>query len=147
MGQCAIYVTSRGASVRSSKMVTKDGWERFNGEGATAFRDRLHATLGPGKIILLNANLYFAWGSPPAVFLFFNRPLKQIALIPADAKDPAAFPVKQYDRCFQIRAASFCSHYNIRLSATHKFVKPVITDDHQLILDLTNTVRVRRRRD
>ena len=127
-------------------MVTEDGWERFNGNGATAYRDRLHATLGPQKTILLNANLYYAWGSPPAVFLFFNRPLKQIALMPADKNEAAAFPVKEYNRCFQIRAAAFCSHYNILLSTTRKFIRPVITDDGQLILDLTNTVRVRRGR-
>lgn len=126
-------------------MFTEDGWERFKGEGARAFRDRLHATLGPQKTILLNANLYFAWGGPPAALLFFNRRLRLIALIGADAGEPHAFPVREHNRSFRIKAASFCSHYNIRLSSTHKFVRPEITSDGQLVLDLNNTVRVRRR--
>lgn len=125
-------------------MVNEDGWERFNSKGTVRFRDRLHARLGPQKTILLNANLYSTWECPPAAFLFFNRRLKQIALIGADVSEPAAFPVREYNRSFLIKAASFCCHYNIRLSSTHKDVRPGITSDRQLVLDLSNPVRIRR---
>lgn len=33
-------------------VVDKNGWERFKGEPVTAFRDRLHATIGKEKKIL-----------------------------------------------------------------------------------------------
>lgn len=127
-------------------VVDKNGWERFKGEPVTAFRDRLHATIGKEKKILINRNLYFAWGSPAAVYLFFNRRLKQIALMPADAKDTSAFPVRSNGSGgYQIMAVPFCQHYNIQIRYTHKFIRPEITDDGQLILDLTNTIRVSRR--
>ena len=127
-------------------MVSEEGWERFKGGPVTAFRDRIYASIGPQKKILFNANLYFAWGSPTAVYLFLNRRLKQIALMPAPADDATAFPMKQHERSFFIMAGSFCRHYNIRVKRTHRFTSPTITDDGQLILDLEDTTEVSRER-
>ena len=72
-----------------------DGWEQFIGGPAKPFRERLHATLGPKRRILLNANLYDLWGRPEAVHLFFDRATRRIALRPAPPNDGAAFPVNR----------------------------------------------------
>jgi hypothetical protein len=63
----------------------------------------------------------------------------------ADAKDKSAFPVKPSGRSYQIMALPFCRHYNILIKYTHKFVRPEIAEDGQLVLDLANTIRISRR--
>ena len=122
-----------------------DGWEQFIGGPAKPFRERLHATLGPKRRILLNANLYDLWGRPEAVHLFFDRATRRIALRPAPPNDAAAFPVKMNRGCFQILAGPFCRHYRINLSTTHRFVSPTIDREGRLILNLTQTVNVSRK--
>ncbi|MGD9631046.1 MAG: hypothetical protein AB7V18_17545 [Pyrinomonadaceae bacterium] len=123
-----------------------ENWEKFIGEPAKPYRERLHATIGPKRKILLNANLYDLWGRPAAAHLFFDRASRKIALQPAQPNDPAAFPVKENRRCFQIMAGPFCRHFRIMVNTTHKFVRPAITADGRLILNLSETVRVSRTR-
>ena len=122
-----------------------DGFEQFIGGPAKPFDKRLHATIGPKRRILLNANLYNYWGRPEAVHLFFDRETRRIALKPAAIDDPAAFPVKENRGCFQILAGPFCRHYKINLSHTQRFVSPKIDGKRRLILDLRATVDVSRR--
>ena len=122
------------------------GWEQFIGGPARPYHERLHATLGPKRRILLNANLYNLWGRLEAVHLLFDRATKRIALRPAPANDAAAFPIKLNRGCFQVLAGPFCRHYRINLSTTHRFVAPTIDREGRLILNLTQTVAVSRNR-
>jgi len=122
-----------------------DGFEQFIGGPAKPYRERLHATIGPKRRILLNANLYNLWGRPDAVHIFFDRATFRIALRPAPQNDPLAFPIKHNRGCFQILAGPFCRHYKINLNHTHRFVSPKIDSKRRLILDLRATVDVTRR--
>ncbi|HEX6279278.1 MAG TPA: hypothetical protein VFZ49_04605 [Pyrinomonadaceae bacterium] len=121
-----------------------DEFEQFIGGPAKPYRERLHATIGPKRRILINANLYNLWGRPEAAHLFFDRATRRIALRPAPANDNAAFPVRLNRGAFQILAGPFCRHFKIIIGTTHKFVSPRIDSEGRLILDLRSTVRVSR---
>ena len=119
-------------------------WEKFRGGPTPFFRDRLHVTLAERGVIFINKNLYRLWGKPPAVYLYFNRPKDQIALEPTSPRLPEAFGVTEKCNGYMIHASPFCRHFGIRLEATHKFVRPELTPDGKLLLDLSNTVIVTR---
>lgn len=119
-------------------------WEKFHGGPAQPPHKKMHATIGPKRKILINGNLYRAWGKPEAVYLFYNRSRDQIALQPTSPRVPAAFPIRENRKCYEIAASSFCRHFNINISATHKFLDPDLTSDGKLILKLSETILVTR---
>ncbi|MBK9156333.1 MAG: hypothetical protein IPM25_19360 [Chloracidobacterium sp.] len=94
----------------------------------------------------LSANLYNGMGRPGAVFLYYNREKHQIAVQPARVDRPDAFPVAtKRNGAHWIYARSFCRHHKIRFFASHKFLKPEITEERIVILDLNNTTPVFKR--
>lgn len=108
-------------------------------------RDRIHATIGPKRRILLNANLFRLMGSPEAVRLYYNSKISKIAIEAVEPGTPEVFPVIYRRGSYEIPAAAFCRTNKIRIRATHKFQSPIITPDQRLFLDLKHTMIITRR--
>lgn len=123
-------------------------WEKFLGGPVKPPSLRMHASIGRGGRINLNANLFKRLGCPEAVWLFFNRRLQQIAVQGTSLRMPEAFPVHQFVNGRSTRyfnAASFCDHFGIKIRQTHRFIDPHFSADGKLILNLNETVIVSRR--
>jgi hypothetical protein len=123
-------------------------WEKFLGGPVKPPSLRLHATIGRNRRIHLNANLFKRLGCPEAVWLYFNRNLQQIAIQATSPRMSEAFPVKL--NCSSkrstryISAASFCTHFGIKIRQTHRFNDPHFSADGKLILNLNETTIVSR---
>lgn len=118
-------------------------WEKFEGGPGRTFKERIHVTLNQRGGIYINSNLFAQMGRPAAVLLYYNHERNQIAIVPASAQRPEAFPVRtKKNGSHWIYAWPFCRHYNIRFAASHKFLKPVLNEDRSVILDLRNTTPV-----
>jgi len=122
-------------------MVMERDFERFQGGANEAISKRLHVTISPAKLILLNRNLFNALGKPGAVFLCFSRVRDTIAIEPASARRPEAFPVVTTGVSWRINSAPFCRHFNIEVDTTLKFIKPEIVDG-ALYLKMNETISV-----
>jgi hypothetical protein len=127
-------------------MIINSEWEKFQGGPTQATQTRLHATIAPSFKIHLNANLHRQLGKPAAVHLLFNRQRDQIGLEPTSPRLPEAFPVKEHNNVYYISAAPFCRHFGIKIDATHKFIRPEVSSDGKLILNLSETVLVTRKK-
>jgi hypothetical protein len=123
-------------------------FEKFTGGPVKPPSLRMHATIARGGRIHLNANLFKRLGNPQAVWLFFNRRTQQIAVQSTSLRMPEAFPVGTLHSksTRYISAASFCTHFGIRIRETHRFTEPHFSADGKLILDLNKTVIVSRTR-
>jgi hypothetical protein len=123
-------------------------FEKFIGGPVKQPSLRMHATIARTYRIHLNANLFKRLGKPEAVWLFFNWRTQQIAVQPTSLKMPDAFPVGTlHSKATRyVNAASFCTHYGIRIRQTRRFTEPNFSADGKLILDLTKTVIVSRTR-
>lgn len=123
-------------------------WEKFMGGPVKPSSLRMHATIGRGGRIHLNSNLLKRLGNPEAVWLFFNRRTQQIAVQSTSIRMLEAFPVIKPTKqsTLYINAASFCSHFGIKIRQTHRFTEPHFSADGKLILDLNKTVIVSRPR-
>lgn len=121
-------------------------WERHYGGPSRPLTTRLHATIGPKRRILLNANLYRLIGSPAEVLLYFNSKVAKIAIESANPGTTGAFPVTKRRGSYEIPAASFCRDNHIKVHTTQKFVNPHISHENRLFLDLKRTIPVSRRR-
>ena len=116
-------------------------FERFHGGPNEAASKRLHVTISPAKLILLNRNVYNLMGKPAAVYLNFSRVRDIIAIEPASPRLPDSFPVIQNPCNWRINAAPFCRNFNIDIDTQLKFIRPEIEGD-ALILKLGETVSV-----
>ena len=119
-------------------------WEKFNGGPNVPNRERIHITINKTGLIYINNNAHRLLGCPEAVQLFFNRSKDVIAVKPAHARLPDAFPVKEKSGYYIVHSSPFCRHFGIRLTTTEKFVQPDIDKDGILMLDLKTTVTVKR---
>ena len=123
-------------------------WEKFLGGPVKPPALRMHATIARGGRIQINANLYKRLRSPEAVWLFFNRRLQQIAIQATSLRMPEAFPLRFSSSTRRstryISAASFCTHFGIKIRQTHSFNDPHFSPDGKLILNLNETTIVSR---
>jgi len=118
-------------------------WEKFSGGPSNAItREQLRITINRRGMIYLNARSYQAFGRPKAVALFYNREADSIALEPAHARFVENFPVVAKPIGWCIHASSFCRHYRISVENTERFLRPDLTNEGQLILNLRETVTV-----
>ena len=118
-------------------------WERYHGGPTTPRETRMHVTVSKLGQIVINNNLYRRIGKPAAVYIYFNRARKQIALEGTSPRFSEAFPVKPMRTTgYRIQAAPFLRHHGIKITERLKFVRPDLGPDGQLILDLTRTVVV-----
>lgn len=117
-------------------------WEKFNGGPATKGSEALRATINRRGMIYLNAKLYQMFGQPKAVALYYSREDDAIAVEPAYERFAQNFQVVKSQYGWTIRASSFCRHFQIRVPTTERFIRPEITNEGQLILNLKETVLV-----
>ncbi|MBK8465751.1 MAG: hypothetical protein IPL32_07965 [Chloracidobacterium sp.] len=116
-------------------------FERFHGGPNEAASKRLHVTISPAKLILLNRNMYNLLGKPAAVYLNYSRVSDIIAIEPTSARSAEAFPVIQNLCNWRINAAPFCRNFNIDIDTQLKFNRPEIKND-ALMLNLKETISV-----
>lgn len=116
-------------------------FERYRGGPGEAASKRLHVTISPAKLILLNRNVYHLLGKPAAVYLNYSRTRDIIAIEPASPRLPESFPVIANPCNWRINAAPFCRHFGIDIDTTLKFIRPEI-DGNALYLKLSETVSV-----
>ncbi len=116
-------------------------FEKFRGGPNEAASKRLHVTISPAKLILLNRNIYYQLGKPAAVYLNFSRTRDIIAIEPASPRLPESFPVIANPCNWRINAAPFCRHFGIDIDTTLKFVRLEIVGN-ALYLKLAETVSV-----
>ena len=116
-------------------------FERFRGGATEAAQKRIHVTINPQKLILLNRNMYHLFGKPDAVHLNFSRTRDIIAIEPASPRLTDIFPVVANNFNWRINAAPFCRHFGIDIDTTLKFIRPEI-DGNILYLKLSETVSV-----
>ncbi|HMT06396.1 MAG TPA: hypothetical protein PKA82_00220 [Pyrinomonadaceae bacterium] len=121
-------------------------FETFRAGANEPIANRMHVTISPAKLILLNRNLFNKLGKPEAVSLSYSRKRDIIAVKPISSRLNEAFPVAPTGMSFRINAAPFCRHFNIKIDQTLRFVAPAIEDEGILHLDLNQTVSVARTR-
>jgi len=116
-------------------------FERFKGGPNEAASKRIHVTISPQKLILLNRNIYNLLGRPAAVYLSYSRTRDVIAIEPTSPRLPESFPVIQNIMNWRINAAPFCRHFGIQIDTQLKFVAPEII--HGILhLKLNETISV-----
>ncbi|MEP7213033.1 MAG: hypothetical protein ABI791_08160 [Acidobacteriota bacterium] len=124
-------------------------FERFHGGANQAASKRVHVTISPAHLILLNRNIYYHLGKPAAVYLNYSRTQDIIAIEPTSPRLAASFPVIQNLTNWRINAAPFCRHFGIKIDTQLKFICPEIVNN-ALHLKLRETVsvggRVRRKK-
>ncbi len=123
-------------------------WEEYQAGPTQPLDHRIHVTLNPRNVILLNGNLHAQLGSPEAVVLLFDKLNSIIGIRPDMAARSNAFPVKQKGRGRHrlIRATPFCQHYGIKVDRTTAFPTAEIDPDGVLRLDLKTTTEISRRK-
>ena len=116
----------------------------FQGKQTTTGRKEIRVSLNSKKVFVLNPKAYQALGSPDAVKLFFDEGRKIIGMRAATTEQPNAFTLKRCaGRHQMIYAATFCTHFGIRVEGTVKFLNPEMDGD-MLTLEITKTVNVTR---
>jgi len=116
-------------------------FERFHGGPNEAASRRVHVTISPAHLILLNRNIYFHLGKPAAVYLNYSRTSDIIALEPSSPRLPESFPVLEHGHGWRINAAPFCRHFGIKIDTQLKFIRPELVDN-ALHLKLRETISV-----
>lgn len=117
-------------------------WEKFHGGPLTKDGETLRVTLNRKGLIYMNAKGYQALGRPKAVALYYSRDDDAIAVEPAYPRFVENFQVVKKQNGWAVHASTFCRHYNIRIPNTERFLRPDITNEGQLILNLKETVTV-----
>lgn len=120
-------------------------FERFRGGANESIANRLHATISPAKLILLNRNLFNRLGMPEAVFLSYSRTRDVIAVEPTSPRFNESFPVIATGHSYRINTAPFCRHFNIKVDMTLRFTSPDVVEG-ALHLNLNETVSVTRQK-
>src|SRR5438132_1365031 len=123
-------------------------WEEFNAGPTERLDRRMHVTLSPKNVILLNGNMHEQLGKPDAVVLLFDKVNSVIGVRPDIPGRGNAFPVtrKGPGRHRLIRATPFCRHYGIKVDRVTSFISPDIDADGVLRLDLKATTEIGRRK-
>ena len=144
MQLCAIYDTH--VSKCETNIMDRE-FERFRGGANEAMSKRLHVTISPAHLILLNRNVYNLFGKPAAVYLNYSRERDIIAIEHASPRSPESFPVVQNPMNWRINAAAFCRHFGIKIDVQLKFNHPEIVGDAlHLKLGETTVVGGRKRK-
>ena len=116
-------------------------FEKYRGGPTEDPKVRVHVSLAPNGRLILNRKAYAMIGKPPAVNLYFSRTTDTVAVEPVSAaRVPESLPVMQNKNDgVRVNAAPFCRHFNIRMPATSRFIRPEVRNG-RLILKLSETV-------
>ncbi|MEJ7622728.1 MAG: hypothetical protein WKF34_01925 [Pyrinomonadaceae bacterium] len=123
-------------------------WEEFHGGPSEPARERLHVTINPRCIILLNKKVSEALGDPASAMLLYDRRNQTIGIRAAGPGDIKPFPVKQHPKGSHrgIYAKPFCRHHKIIPTEHIRFQNPELDQDGVLTLDLHNTEPVEKKK-
>lgn len=101
---------------------------------------RLYVTMNPKGAIVLSRFTYERLGAPEAFLILFDPLNSRLALQPAKAGNPNAYPARLHGRVGSkiIRAYRLLTEFGIRPPDTVEFMKPIIDDEGKLILNLNN---------
>lgn len=119
-------------------------WEKFRG-GPCAMGGgsrEMRVTINRKGLIYLNRTAYQAFGSPKAVAIYYNREDDAIALEPAYPRFDENFQLVKKQTGWAVHASPFCRHHGISIPNTERFIRPDLTNEGQMILDLRQTVTV-----
>ncbi len=119
-------------------------WEKFRGGPTASSAERIRVTLNREGLIYMNAKAYAAFGRPKAVAIYYNRETDAIALEPAHHRFEENFQVINRQNGWVIHASPFIVHHRIRIDGTERFIRPEITQEGQMTLNLRETVSVTR---
>ena len=119
-------------------------WEKFRGGPTAANAERIRVTLNREGLIYMNAKAYAAFGRPKAVAIYYNREQDAIALEPAYPRFEENFQVVNRQNGWIVHASPFCVHNRLRIDGTERFIRPEITQEGHMILNLRETVSVMR---
>ena len=122
-------------------------WEEFQAGPTLPLEKRMHVTLSPRNVILINGNIHDRLGNPDAVLLLFDKVNSIIGISPAPASRPNAFPIRTKGRGRHrlIWASPFCKHFGIRVDRVTAFINAEIDENGVLRLDLRSTTEITRR--
>ena len=115
-------------------------WEKFNGGPANKSSEAVRVTINRRGMIYMNRRAFEVFGRPKAVALYYSREEDAIAMERAYERFKENFPVIKKQMGYAVHASTFCRHYNIRVPKTQRFIRPNLTDEGQLILNLRETV-------
>jgi hypothetical protein len=115
-------------------------WEKFRGGPANRSSEQVRVTINRRGMIYLNTRAYEAFGRPKAVAIYFNREADAIALEPAYERFKENFQVVKKQMGWAVHASTFTRHHKIRVPDTQRFIRPDLTNEGQLILNLRETV-------
>ncbi len=111
-------------------------WEKFKGGPLAKDGSALRVTINRMGLIFFNAKMYQCLGSPKAVALYYSREDDAIAVEPAYERFVEHFKVTRKQTGWAVHASTFCRHYKIRVPDTERFLRPDLTNEGQLILNL-----------
>ncbi len=119
-------------------------WEKFRGGPAARLGNALEPriTINSKGLIYFNGWAYKMFGSPKAVALYYSREDDSIAIEPAYPRFSENFLVVKKQMGWAVHGSTFCRHYGIRIPTTERFLRPDLTNEGQLILNLRETVTV-----
>ncbi len=117
-------------------------WEKFKGGPQLKSSEEIRVTINRKGLIYMNPKAYQCFGSPKAVALYYSREDDSIAAEPAYPRFAENFQVVKKQMGWAVHAATFCRHYNIRIPNTERFIRPDLTNEGHLILNLRETVTV-----
>jgi hypothetical protein len=120
-------------------------FEPFLGGPNEAASKRVHITLSPANLLLMNRNLYTLMGKPDAVRFGYSRKRDIISIEPSSPRLNNSFPVIPSGKSFRINVAPFCRHFNIRFDTTRKFLDPELVG-RTLHIKPNQTISVSRQR-
>ena len=125
-------------------------WEKFLDGPIKSIGREPRVTISYRGVIVFNGLMFERLGKPEAVELFYNRREQKIAMKKTSPRFNEAFPlhrVRSDSGTRYINAASFCIHYGLEITGTHKFLRPEIDADGRLVLNLNETIQVSRVRE
>ena len=117
-------------------------WEKFKGGPRAKSSEEVRVTLNRKGLIYMNPKAHQCLGSPKAVALYYSREDDSIAVEPGYPRFAENFHVVKKQMGWAVHASTFCRHYNIRIPNTERFLRPDLTNEGQLILNLRETVTV-----
>jgi hypothetical protein len=119
-------------------------WEKFRGGPASRAGKALEprVTINSKGLIYMNGQAYKVFGSPKAVAFYYSEVDDAIAMEPAYPRFDENFPVVKKQMGWAVHASTFCRHNRIGVPTTERFLRPELTDEGHLILNLRETVRV-----
>ena len=119
-------------------------WKMFKGGPTGPRRERLHATLNPRGVILINNKLFEAIGRPEAAFLLYDERFQVIGVQPASPGEAYSFPFRHKEKTSHrtIYAWPFCKSFKLFPTNTIFFTSPEIDNDGVLVLDMNKAEEV-----